>query len=200
MRKRFGFDFYRNMRIRNKLSLLIALIVALSFSATLLVQQYAFSIYDSQIYTKSSQVLNLSSSAIEAELKRIRQISYNVTADGQVQSLLKKIANSEAGDYDRLLLRRDLVDRLLNYTGTEPYLLSIQLYDALGHENAAGNVKALSDAKVEDLLSRSDRAEGGAGADVSGRARQRARHGEEGAFVRGHRLQSQTARHARHPH
>ncbi|MDI4649947.1 sensor histidine kinase [Cohnella hashimotonis] len=160
MRIRLGFHFYRNMRIRNKLSLLIALIVALSFSATLLVQQYAFSIYDSQIYTKSSQVLNLSSSAIEAELKRIRQISYNVTADGQVQSLLKKIANPDTSDYDRLLLRRDLVDRLLNYTGTEPYLLSIQLYDALGHENAAGNVKALNDAKIADLLSRSDQAEG----------------------------------------
>jgi len=160
MRKRFRFDFYRNMRIRHKLSLLIALIVALSFSATLLVQQYAFSIYDSQIYAKSSQVLNLSSSAIEAELKRIRQISYNVTADGQVQSLLKKIANPDTSDYDRLLLRRDLVDRLLNYTGTEPYLLSIQLYDALGHENAAGNVKALNDAKIADLLSRSDQTEG----------------------------------------
>lgn len=160
MRHRFGLGFYRNMRIRNKLSLLIALIVALSFSATLLVQQYAFSIYDSQIYTKSSQVLNMSSSAIETELKRIRQISYNVMSDGQVQTLLKRIANPETSDYDRLLLRRDLVDRLLNYTGTEPYLYSIQLYDALGYENAAGNVKPLSDAKVADLLSRSDQAEG----------------------------------------
>ncbi|CAI6086678.1 sensor histidine kinase [Cohnella sp. JJ-181] len=160
MRTRFGLGYYRNMRIRNKLSLLIALIVALSFSATLLVQQYAFSIYDSQIYTKSSQVLNLSSSAIEAELKRIRQISYNVTADGQVQSLLKKISNPDTTDYDLLLLRRDLVDRLLNYTGTEPYLYSIQLFDALGHENAAGNIKALNDAKIGDLLARSDEAEG----------------------------------------
>lgn len=159
MRNRFGLNFYRHMRIRNKLSLLIALIVALSFAATLLVQQYAFSVYDSEIYSKSSQVLNLSSAAIEAELKRIQQISYNVTADVQVQKLLAQIADT-GSDYDRLLLRRDLVDRLLNYTGTEPYLYSIQLYDSLGHENAAGNVYTLSGDKEDDLIRRTNEAEG----------------------------------------
>ena len=63
------------MKIKNKLSLLISLIVAVAFTFAVIVQQYAFSIYDEQLYLKSSQVLHLSSSAIEAELERIEQLS-----------------------------------------------------------------------------------------------------------------------------
>ncbi|MEK6992505.1 hypothetical protein NST08_19755 [Paenibacillus sp. FSL K6-1566] len=75
---------YKNMKIKNKLSLLIALIVAMAFTFAVIVQQYAFSIYDGQLYLKSSKVLHLSSSAIESELERIEQLSFNMVTDTEI--------------------------------------------------------------------------------------------------------------------
>ena len=69
-------DAYRHMKIKNKLSILITMIIAVSLTFTILIQQYVFSIYDGQIYEKSSRVLNLSSTAIETELKRLQQLSF----------------------------------------------------------------------------------------------------------------------------
>ncbi|CAG7650835.1 hypothetical protein ACFQI7_21775 [Paenibacillus allorhizosphaerae] len=117
----FSFLDYKHMRIRNKLFLLIAFIIALSLTFTILVQQYAFSIYDGQIYDKSSRVLNLSSSAIETELKRLRQLSYNLATDVSIQGWLTSLSES-ASDNDRLIIRQHLVDRLFSYTGSEKYL------------------------------------------------------------------------------
>ncbi|WP_276357347.1 cache domain-containing sensor histidine kinase [Cohnella caldifontis] len=136
------FDF-KHLKIRNKLSLLIAFVVAVSFAFAAIVQQYAFSIYDRQLYGKSSQVLNLSSSAIETELRRIEQISYNIIADAQMQSLLKSIKDSEV-DYDRLVLRQKVTDRLISYAGSEFSIFSMILFDAEGGENQAGNVSPIS--------------------------------------------------------
>jgi len=96
-------EAYRHLKIRNKLSVLIALIMLVTFGFTLLVQQYAFASYDEQLYGKSAQALNLSSAAIETELKRIQQVSYNIIADPQVQNALLSIKRSSS-EYDRYLL------------------------------------------------------------------------------------------------
>ncbi|GIO33355.1 MULTISPECIES: cache domain-containing sensor histidine kinase [Paenibacillus] len=130
---------FKHMKIKNKLSLLIAFIVAMTFAFAILVQQYAFSVYDEQLYQKSSQVLHLSSSAIEKELERIEQLSFSIVTDTQVQSLLRSIATSDS-DYDRLILRKRLVDRLLNYVGSEPSLYSIHVVDAYGVQQDLGSV------------------------------------------------------------
>ncbi|MEI0739380.1 hypothetical protein VQ056_26945 [Paenibacillus sp. JTLBN-2024] len=132
-----GFVSFKHMKIKNKLSLLIALIVATTFAFALIVLQYAFSVYDEQLYQKSSQVLHLSSSAIEKELERIEQLSFSVATDTQIQSLLRSIADSDS-DYDRLTLRQRLVDRLLNYVGSEPSLYSIHVMDAHGAQQDLG--------------------------------------------------------------
>lgn len=151
MRTRNVLDLYRHMRIRNKLSVLIAFIIALSLAFTILVQQYAFSIYDGQIYEKSSRVLNLSSSAIETELKRLQQLSYNIATDVTIQGWLTTLKES-ASDYDRLISRQHLVDRLFSYTGSEKYLFSIQLLDARGTEHAGGNVIRIESDKMNRIL------------------------------------------------
>jgi two-component system, sensor histidine kinase YesM len=38
--------------------------------------RYAFSLYDEQIYAKSSQVLMMSSNSIEEKLERVEEVSY----------------------------------------------------------------------------------------------------------------------------
>ncbi|HEY8529666.1 MAG TPA: sensor histidine kinase [Paenibacillaceae bacterium] len=130
-------DRYRHLKIRHKLTLLISLIVAVSFVFTALTQQYAFSVYDRQLHEKSSQVLNLSSSAIESELKRLAHVSFNLATDPQIQELLLAIRTSDSG-YERYLLGQRLIDRLIGYAGTESYIRSIQMLDAHGSEHRAG--------------------------------------------------------------
>lgn len=150
---------YKNMKIKNKLSLLISLIVAMAFTFAVIVQQYAFSIYDEQLYLKSSQVLHLSSSAIEAELERIEQLSFNIITDTQIQNILRSIAGSDS-DYDRLILRQHLVDRLLNYVGSEPMLYSINLIDSYDHQQDVGSVVPIDPAKKELILQLAGDADG----------------------------------------
>ncbi|GAB6926108.1 two-component system sensor histidine kinase YesM [Paenibacillus sp. JCM 10914] len=150
---------YRNMKIRNKLSLLIALIVAMTFTFAVIVQQYAFSIYDEQLYLKSSQVLHLSSSAIESELERIEQLSFNIITDTQIQNILRSISSSDS-DYDRLILRQQLVDRLLNYVGSEPMLHSMHLIDAYDKQHDVGSVIPIQSARREHILQLAGEADG----------------------------------------
>ncbi|MBB6731190.1 cache domain-containing sensor histidine kinase [Cohnella zeiphila] len=140
-------ESYRHLKIRHKLSILIALIILVTFAFSLLVQQYAFATYDQQLYAKSAQVLNLSSSAIETELKRIQQVSYSIIADTQVQKGLQSIMSSDS-EYDRYLLRKDFVDHLITYAGSETAVLSVQVFDALGVKNEVGNVFPTSAARA----------------------------------------------------
>lgn len=139
MRFRSVFDTYRHMKIKNKLSILITLIIAFSLAFTIVIQQYVFSIYDGQIYDKSSRVLNLSSTAIETELKRLEQLSYRIMAEEQVQEWLTSLKKNPS-DYDRLIISQYLIDRLISYSGEEPYLFSIQIMDASGNDHEGGNI------------------------------------------------------------
>lgn len=144
-------DAYRHMKIKNKLSILITMIIAVSLTFTILIQQYVFSIYDGQIYEKSSRVLNLSSTAIETELKRLQQLSYRILAEEQVQEWLTLLKKNPS-DYDRLIISQYLVDRLISYSGEEPYLYSIQIMDAKGNEHEGGNILRMDEERKRHIL------------------------------------------------
>ncbi|OCT15551.1 histidine kinase [Paenibacillus pectinilyticus] len=143
-------DTYRHMRIKNKLSILITLIIALSLTFTIITQQYVFSIYDGQIYEKSSSVLNLSSTAIETELKRLQQLSYRIMSEEQVQDWLTSLKKNPS-DYDRLIISQYLIDRLISYSGEEPYLYSIQIMDASGNDHEGGNILKMDEDRKKQV-------------------------------------------------
>ncbi|MGG1516080.1 histidine kinase [Paenibacillus oryzisoli] len=151
MKLRTLFQTFLHMRIRTKLSILITLIIAVSLSITIALQQYAFSIYDGQIYDKSSRVLNLSSKAIETELKRIQQLSFRLMGEDQVQDWLSAL-KANPSDYDKHLLSTMLTDKLITYAGEEPHLYSIQLIDAFGSEYAGGNMISQDPNKRKSIL------------------------------------------------
>jgi len=154
-----GFGSIRHMKIKNKISLLFGLVIAVTFAFTFLVQQYAFSIYDHQLYDKSSQVLNLSSSAIEAELERIEQISYQVIADTQLQSLLLDIKTIES-EYDRVILYQRVIERILSYAGSESSILSMHVYDSRGVEHKIGNLTVIDPDKMKQMAELAKEAKG----------------------------------------
>lgn len=109
----------------------------ISFSFTFIGLQYAFYSYDKQLYRKSSQLLSSSSSSIENELQKIKDVSYNIVTDPQVQKdLISQITHSNS--YDRFLIRSNMTDKLLSYVNNNPYIQSIDLVDVNGQDSNVG--------------------------------------------------------------
>ncbi|HZG13847.1 MAG TPA: sensor histidine kinase [Candidatus Bathyarchaeia archaeon] len=143
---------YRNLRIKQKLFLLVSFIMIVAFSFTVIGSQYVFAIYDELLYQKSSQVLFMSSGSIENELKKVEKISYDITADLQIQNDLHALT-VDVSEYEHFRLRSALTDKLLNYSNTEDYIQSIQLFDARGREYAAGtSTVSIPPDKLQNML------------------------------------------------
>ncbi|MDF2668430.1 MAG: integral rane sensor signal transduction histidine kinase [Paenibacillus sp.] len=128
---------YRKLRIRHKIFLLVLLIMLGCFAITYTVLQYAYLIYDRQIYEKSSQVLDLSSTLIENELKKIESVSYSIATDPEIQAGLLKL-KEQATDYEQLRIRTDVVDRLIQYIGNERFIYSAEVIDMWGGQYVGG--------------------------------------------------------------
>ncbi|MDL5140452.1 cache domain-containing protein [Bacillus atrophaeus] len=133
--------FYRRLKIKDKLFVFILLIMAVSFLFVYSGVQYAFHVYDEQIYRKSSDVLRMSSKSIEDELKKIEEMSYEIMADEQIQAHLQHAQDHDSA-YTQYKMKRDLWDKLGEYAGEEAYIESIHLYDKNGTEYAAGSSSA----------------------------------------------------------
>ncbi|WP_134684098.1 cache domain-containing sensor histidine kinase [Brevibacillus migulae] len=143
---------YRNLRIKQKLFLLVSFIMIVAFSFTVIGSQYVFTIYDELLYQKSSQVLLMSSGSIENELKKVEKLSYDITADPQIQNDLHTLT-ADVTEYEHFRLRSALTDKLLNYSNTEDFFQSIHLFDARGREYAAGtSTVTISPEKLQKLL------------------------------------------------
>lgn len=159
---RLWFDEIRNMRIKAKLFLLITVSMAVSSSISLVGLQIAFSMYDQQIYEKSSQVLNLSSTLIENELNKVERLTFSIMADEQIQQHLI-VMNSNESDYIRIQSRAKLVDRLVQYTNSETYIMAADITDVKGNSYSSGNLTTLTQDRKNLIQDTSDRGAGSLG-------------------------------------
>ncbi|NOU96142.1 HAMP domain-containing protein [Paenibacillus sp. LMG 31456] len=145
---------YSNMRIKHRVFALISLIMAVSFLTTYFSIQYAYSIYDEQLYSKSSQLLNLSSSGIENELRKIDKLTFNIVTDAQVQSLLPQI-NQDTTEFEKYRIRSFITDRLVQYAGYEKYINSIEVTDLQDGLSQAGQIIRSFPSKRQMILKES---------------------------------------------
>jgi two-component system sensor histidine kinase YesM len=128
---------YRNLRIKYKLLVLISAVIATFGILIVVVQQYAFEVYDREIYEQSSSALNQTAAAIENELRKLQQQSYRMAVDEVIQEQLRTIR--EAGnEYDRYMASYQIRERLLMIGGLDNHVRSVQLIDAAGGEHAVG--------------------------------------------------------------
>ncbi|SFK67321.1 two-component system, sensor histidine kinase YesM [Paenibacillus sp. 1_12] len=153
-------SYYANLKIKHKVFSIISLVVGICFLGTYLSLQYVYSIYDEQLYSKSSQLLNLSSSGIENELKKLDRISYNIATDLKVQELLVSL-NEYTPEFEKYKIRSYITDRLIQYAGNEKYIYSIEIMDVLSGEAVAGQSSRSSSAKKQRILNESTASEGG---------------------------------------
>lgn len=132
-------SFFRNLRIKHKLFLLLLSVMSVCVVLTYSALQYAYSIYDHQLYLRSSQVLNLSANSIENELRRLEGASFNIVTDPTLQSRLSFLRlNPTISDYERHITRDEIVTRLVQFTGSEKYAISADLFDLSGNIYSAG--------------------------------------------------------------
>jgi len=128
---------YANLKIKYKLFILVSWIMIISFLFTFFGLQYAFHIYDEQIYSKSSQVLSTSSNIIENELQKIEDVSYAILTDPQIQQYLAA-TDDERTEYEKYRIHSNMVDKLLSYVNNEKHIQSVILVDTSGEEYVAG--------------------------------------------------------------
>ncbi|KKI91928.1 histidine kinase [Bacillus sp. SA1-12] len=129
---------YRNLKIKDKLMVFISIIMAVCLLFIVVGFQYAFNSYDEQIYRKSTQVLSMSSSRIEDELKSIEDVTFEIMNDNVIQNALLR-AKGQVTKYEQYQIEREMWEKLTNYVGSEKYIQSIHLFDLNGMEYRAGS-------------------------------------------------------------
>lgn len=150
---------YNSLLIKHKVFALISIIMAGSFFVTYVALKYAYYIYDGQLYSKSSQVLNLSSKAIEEELKRLERLSFSIAMDTEVQGKLITI-HPNYTEYDILKSRTLLTDRLVQLVGYEKNIYSVEVIDRLDNSARVGASVPIHKDLLAELILQSDEASG----------------------------------------
>lgn len=120
---------YRNLSIKLKIFFIIALIMILIITLAFSSLYYAYSIYDKQLYDKSHRLLNLSSSSIDMELKKLESMSLSIISDAVVQQSLKELLVDDS-EYSGYIIRKRITERLWAHISTsERYVQSVHLVD-----------------------------------------------------------------------
>ncbi|MCL6457177.1 MAG: sensor histidine kinase [Gorillibacterium sp.] len=129
---------FHSMRIKTKIFLLLSISMIICYGITWSGLQIAYSIYDEMIYDKSALVLDLSSSIIEKEMKRLERLSFSMVTDEQFQQTLKGL-NANHSEFDQNKIHPKIIDRLLGYSNSQSYVMSAMIINNYEHEYSTGN-------------------------------------------------------------
>ncbi|MGP4040640.1 cache domain-containing sensor histidine kinase [Gracilibacillus sp. D59] len=152
---------YLNLRLKYKMVFLTSLVLLAFSIGGLSILQYAFNIYNKEIYRQSAQALQVSTNSVEAELKKMERLSYQITTDTYVQSYLLELKNTESS-YDQFMIGNELRKRLLHIGALNKYVQSIQVYDTNDKEYASGNfMMNLSEERLSTVKDAAREEEGG---------------------------------------
>ncbi|SHM94260.1 cache domain-containing sensor histidine kinase [Gracilibacillus kekensis] len=131
-------EYYLNLRLKYKMVILTSLVLLAFSIGGLSILQYAFNLYNKEIYRQSAQALQVSTNSVEAELKKMERLSYQISTDSYVQSYLQELSSTDSS-YDKFMIGNELRKRLLHIGALNKYVQSIQVYDVFDKEYASGN-------------------------------------------------------------
>lgn len=141
---------------------LLITFVLLAFSiGGISILQYSFNVYNNEIYRQSAQALSVSSNSIEAELKKMERLSYQVSVDEYLQDYLLELKN-KTYEFDRFIIGRKLRERLVQIGALNKYVNSLQVYDWFGTEYKVGNQSLeLNKKRLDEIKEKTKLKEGG---------------------------------------
>jgi two-component system, sensor histidine kinase YesM len=129
---------FRNSKIKVKVFVMIGVIMSFIILLSFGSFYYTYFIYDKQLYDKSSRLLNLSLTTVDAELQRLESLSFNIMSDDQIQQSLKELAGNPS-DYTAYTTRSVLGKRIWSITSAmDRYVQSVHLIDPQGKSNEYG--------------------------------------------------------------
>ena len=139
MRKRYVRmkTLYSNLRIKHKMFVLITTLMLTMCICCLAVFQYVFDVYDKEMYTRSSQALNVASFGMDNELIAMEQLTYRIATDQNVQSTLRLVRDNTS-NYDFFRVTDDLNKRMLELGVQDKYILSVHTFDIANREYRSG--------------------------------------------------------------
>ncbi|APO42724.1 two-component sensor histidine kinase [Paenibacillus xylanexedens] len=151
---------YRKLSIKMKMFLMImfmmAFIIILAFGSL----YYTYSVYDKQLFDKSSRLLNLSSSTVDVELQKLEALSLNMISDTQIQRALKSLLDDDNA-YSSFIERKKITDRLWEHiSGAARYVQSVHLIDSRGRVNKYGETLTVSQEKYDRMIAAAEQANG----------------------------------------
>lgn len=124
---------FREAGIYHKMLVLITLLMIVSFSLYWIALKYVTSLYDRQMYERTSQVLNSSALGIENQLREQEELSFRVFSDEQLQQSLTHLKVDGATAYQKAIQRKKIMDRLTAIAGSEKFVYSIMVIDREHH-------------------------------------------------------------------
>ncbi|MDX8044690.1 sensor histidine kinase [Gracilibacillus sp. S3-1-1] len=152
---------FLNLRLKYKMVILTSLVLLAFSIGGLSILQYAFHLYNKEIYRQSAQALQVSANSVEAELKKMERLSYQIATDTYVQTYLLDLSKTDSS-YIQFLIGNDLRTRLLHIGALNKYVQSIQVYDQHNKEYASGNLmRNLSEERLVMMKEAAEKEKGG---------------------------------------
>lgn len=130
--------FYDMLSIRKKFLFILTLIFVIVTVASLVILQIAFNIYGDQLINESSEVLNLYSTNIENELRKVDNMSVNIFSSNQVQTYLSEI-DDDISAPERYQQVQDMNSYLLSQADASVYTFSATVIDQKNNVYTVGN-------------------------------------------------------------
>lgn len=151
---------FREAGIYHKMLVLIMLLMIVSFSLYWIALKYVTSLYDRQMYERTSQVLNSSALGIENQLREQEELSFRVFSDEQLQQSLAHLKVDSATAYQKAIQRKKIMDRLTAIAGSEKFVYSIMVIDREHHALIGGNRAGMAQELQTELTSIAETADG----------------------------------------
>ena len=129
---------YKALPIKKKLMLILSIIILIVSFFSFIVMQISFNIYNKQLINNSSEILNLYTTNIENELRKIDKLSFSILSDNKIQGYINTI-NEEKNSYERYYAMDSIRNALLNQSEKEKYISSISLVDVSENVYSFGN-------------------------------------------------------------
>ncbi|WP_084662793.1 sensor histidine kinase [Paenibacillus fonticola] len=139
---------------------LIILLMMISFALYLIALKYVTSLYDRQMYERTSQVLNSSALGIEKQLREQEELSFRVFSDEQLQQSLAYLKVEDATAYQKAIQRKKIMDRLTSIAGSEKLVYSIMVIDREKHALIGGNRGGMAQELQDELVTIAESANG----------------------------------------
>ena len=146
--------YYKPLSIKQKVILILSIVILIVSILSFLAMQISFSIYNKQLINNSSETLNLYTTNIENELRKIDKLTFSILSDSKVQNYMK-IINSNENSYERYYAIESLKKIIEDNSEAEKYISSISIVDLKENVYISGNsISDYNESLQKEILKR----------------------------------------------